>query len=159
MSYVIVSSDGVKFPVSKQIAKMSVVIDSMMDESDYVADNEFPMPDVDSSTLQKVIEYCDHYLIDPMPEIAKPIQSDDFAKLVPKWYDEYASIDYKVLFKIVEAANYMDIPPLMNLICAKIASMIKDKSIEQIRETFSIENDLTPEEEAKLKEEYKWCEE
>ena len=49
------------------------------------------------------------------------------------------------------------IKPLLDLCCAKIASMIKGKSPEEIRETFGIENDFTPEEEARLREEHKWC--
>ena len=129
----------------------------MFDEKD-TNDQVFPMTGVDSPILEKVIEFCNHALVEPLPEIAKPISTNDFSQLVPAWYNEFANVDYKVLFPLVEAANYMDIQPLMNLICSKIATMIKDKSIEQIRETFSIENDLTPEEEEKMKEEYKWCE-
>ena len=34
--------------------------------------------------------------------------------------------------------------------CAKVASMIKGKSPEDIRSTFGIANDFTPEEEAKV---------
>jgi len=73
------------------------------------------------------------------------------------------------------AANYLNIKDLLDLTCAKVASMIKGKSPEQIREMFGIEvslllnlglffttnqqNDFTPEEEAKIREENKWCEE
>jgi S-phase kinase-associated protein 1 len=53
----------------------------------------------------------------------------------------------------------MDIKSLLDLTCAKVASMIKDKSPEEIRETFNITNDFTPEEEARVREENKWCEE
>lgn len=57
------------------------------------------------------------------------------------------------------AANYLNIKSLLDLTCAKVASMIKGKSPEQIREMFGIENDFTPEEEEKIREENKWCEE
>lgn len=46
----------------------------------------------------------------------------------------------------------------MDLTCAKVASLIKNKTPEQIREQFNIENDFTPEEEARVREENKWCE-
>ena len=36
---------------------------------------------------------------------------------------------------------------------------MKGKSIEEIRELFNIENDLTPEEEAQILEENKWAQE
>lgn len=57
------------------------------------------------------------------------------------------------------AANYLDIKPLLDLTCATVASMIKGKTPEEIRKTFNIVNDFTPEEEAQVREENKWCEE
>ena len=48
---------------------------------------------------------------------------------------------------------------MLDLSCAKVASLIKNKSIQEIRKFFSIENDFTPEEEAQIMEENKWAEE
>ena len=53
----------------------------------------------------------------------------------------------------------MDIKSLLNLSCAKVASLIKGKTPEEIRSTFNIVNDFTPEEEAQVTEENKWYEE
>ena len=53
----------------------------------------------------------------------------------------------------------MDIPTLLDLTCATIASMVKGKTPEEIREHFKIVNDFTEEEEAQIREENKWCEE
>ena len=60
-----------------------------------------------------------------------------------------------MLFELILAANYMDIKMLLDLSCAKVASMIKGKSPEEIRKTFNIKNDFTPEEEAAIREENK----
>jgi S-phase kinase-associated protein 1 len=68
-------------------------------------------------------------------------------------------IDQSLLIELIMAANYLNIKDLLDLTCAKVASMIKGKSPEQIREMFGIENDFTPEEEEKIREENKWCEE
>jgi hypothetical protein len=38
----------------------------------------------------------------------------------------------------------MDIKPLLDLSCAKVASMLKGKTPEQIRKQFNIANDFTP---------------
>jgi len=57
------------------------------------------------------------------------------------------------------AANFMDIKSLLELACAKVASLIKDMSIQEIRNFFNIENDFTPEEEAQIMDENKWAEE
>ena len=57
------------------------------------------------------------------------------------------------------AANYLDIKPLLELSCAKVASQIKNKSVKEIRQYFNIENDFTPEEEQQIQEENRWAEE
>ena len=51
----------------------------------------------------------------------------------------------------------MDIKPLLELASAKISSIIKGKTTEEIRKTFNITNDLTPEDEQHILEENKWC--
>jgi len=68
-------------------------------------------------------------------------------------------VDQELLFELILAANYMDIKPLLDLTCAKVASMIKGKTPEQIRKTFNIQNDFTPEEEEAVRAENKWAEE
>ena len=65
----------------------------------------------------------------------------------------------RTLFQLILAANYMDIKSLLDLTCAKVASMLKGKTPEEIQKTFNIVNDFTPEEEAQVREENKWCEE
>lgn len=59
-------------------------------------------------------------------------------------------MDQEVLFELILAANYMDVKALLDLCCAKVASMMKGKTAEQIRKTFNIVNDFTPEEEAAI---------
>ena len=93
------------------------------------------------------------------PEIDKPLSHSDMAQVVDQWHAEYIDIPQEELFELVMAANYLDIKPLLELSCAKVASQIKNKSIQEIRKYFSIENDFTPEEEAQIAEENRWAEE
>ena len=74
-------------------------------------------------------------------------------------FQKYFTPSFLLLFELILAANYMDIKPLLDLTCATVASMIKGKSPEEIRSTFNITNDFSPEEEAQVREENKWCEE
>ena len=72
------------------------------------------------------------------PEIEQPLPSNNLEQHVDAWYAEYISkdVDQALLFDIVLAANYLDIKPLLKLGSAKIASLIKGKSIEEIRQFF-----------------------
>jgi S-phase kinase-associated protein 1 len=120
---------------------------------------EFPLPNVKSQVLKKVIEFCEHHLTEPMTEIEKPLKSQNMKEVVQQWYADFVDVEQVLLFELILAANYMDIKPLLDLTCATVASMIKGKSPEEIRTTFNIKNDFSPEEEAQVREENRWCEE
>ena len=63
------------------------------------------------------------------------------------------------LIDAITIANLLHAGGLLELCCSAVASMIKDKSPRQIRALFNIENDFTPEEEERIREENRWCEE
>ena len=58
---------------------------------------------------------------------------------------------------IKQAANYLDIKSLLDLTCQTVADMIKGKTPEEIRKTFNIKNDFTPEEEEEVRRENQWA--
>ncbi|MEO1777030.1 MAG: SKP1 family protein [Pseudomonadota bacterium] len=58
-------------------------------------------------------------------------------------------------YDLTAAANYMDLEGLLHLCCAKLATLIRGKTVEQVRQLFGIVNDFTPEEEQKIREENK----
>ncbi len=153
------SKEGDAFPVPIEVAKMSELVKQMIDEDTDDDLAEIPLPNVKASILQKVIEFCTHYKEEPMTEIEKPLKSSVMAEVVQKWFAEFVNVEQPVLFELILAANYMDIKPLLDLTCATVASMIKGKTPEEIRRTFNITNDFSPEEEAQVREENKWCEE
>ncbi|KAJ1448738.1 Skp1 family, dimerization domain-containing protein [Pelagophyceae sp. CCMP2097] len=158
----LMSQEGDQFEVEVKVAKMSELVKTMIpeeaDEDDEEA-QEIPLPNVKSHVLAKVIEFCRHYAEEPMSEIEKPLKSANMHEVVQEWYANYVDVDQELLFELILAANYMDIKSLLDLTCATVASMIKGKTPEEIRKTFNIVNDFTPEEEAQVREENKWCEE
>ncbi|CAJ0753960.1 16787_t:CDS:2 [Entrophospora sp. SA101] len=76
---------------------------------------------------------------------------------IDDWDAEFCKVDQGTLFELILAANYLDIKPLLDLACKTVANMIKSKSPEEIRRTFNIENDFTPEEEEQVRKENEWC--
>jgi S-phase kinase-associated protein 1 len=137
------------------IVNMSI---GFVEEQDEEEAQEIPLPNVKSTILAKVIEFCRHYKEEPMTEIEKPLKSANMSEVVQEYYSEFTAVEQETLFELILAANYMDIKPLLDLTCATVASMIKGKTPEEIRKIFNIVNDFTPEEEAQVREDNKWCE-
>ena len=72
----LVSQEGESFDVSIQVATMSELVKTMIDEEqDDEEAQEIPLPNVKSSILAKVIEFNQHYKTEPMNEIEKVIKT------------------------------------------------------------------------------------
>jgi len=153
----LVSQEEEKFTVPKKVAMMSELVKTMA-EGDK-EENEIPLPNVKANVLNKVVQYMRYHAENPPKEIEKPLKSANMAEVVSQWDADFVDVDQEMLFELILAANYMDIKPLLDLTCAKVASMIKGKTPEQIRKTFNIQNDFTPEEEEAVRAENKWAEE
>ena len=156
----LVSQEGEQFEVPLDVATMSELVKTMFD-TDQPEDEvqKMPLPNVKSSILSKVIEFLIHYKEEPMTKIEKPLKSSNMNEVVQEWYVKFVNVEQETLFELILAANFMDILPLLELSCATVASMIKGKTSEEIRQHFNIVNDFTPAEEAQVHEENKWCEE
>ena len=151
----LVSSDGEKMKISAKAAQRSNLVKGIIE--DYPDDAEVPLTNVKSNVLKKVKEYLDHYADADPREIERPLISNNYQECVDPRDYEYINLDLDLVFEIILAANYMDIKALLELASSKIASVIKGKSPEEIRKTFNIQNDFTPEEEAQIREENQWC--
>jgi len=56
-----------------------------------------------------------------------------------------------------QAANFLDIKGLLDLTCQAMANMIKGRSPEEIRKTFDMMNDFSPEEEEEIIRDNQWA--
>lgn len=117
--------------------------------------------------LQKVIDYCRFH-------VEHPAGADGDKKDDGSFDRDFVKVDQPMLFDLILAANYLDIRPLLDLTCKTVADMIKGtkeayllvqsvtnflilgKTMDEIRKTFNIKNDFTPEEEEHLKKEIEW---
>ncbi|KAJ0404285.1 hypothetical protein ATCC90586_001442 [Pythium insidiosum] len=156
----LVSQDGEKFEVTAAVASVSQLVKTMTaEEQDDDEVPDVPLPNVKGPVLAKVIEFCQHHHDNPMKEIEKPLRTNDIRDAVSEWDADFVEkLDQEMLFELILAANYMDIKSLLDLTCAKVATLIKGKTPEEIRATFGITAEFTPEEEQMIREENKWCE-
>ncbi|KAL9276702.1 hypothetical protein ACSQ67_025715 [Phaseolus vulgaris] len=118
---------------------------------DDCADSGIPLPNVTSKILAKVIEYCKKHVDAANPD-DKPSEED-----LKAWDADFVKVDQATLFDLILAANYLNIKSLLDLTCQTVADMIKGKTPEEIRKTFNIKNDFTPEEEEEVRRENQWA--
>jgi len=136
---------------------------------DDCADNGIPLPNVNSKILSKVIEYCNkHVHAAAAAAAASKAGSDDAGAAaansnaasgedLKNWDADFVKVDQATLFDLILAANYLNIKGLLDLTCQTVADMIKGKTPEEIRKTFNIKNDFTPEEEEEIRRENQWA--
>ncbi|KAE8450200.1 E3 ubiquitin ligase complex SCF subunit scon-3 [Mollisiaceae sp. DMI_Dod_QoI] len=156
----LVANDGQKIEVDRQVAEKSVLIKNMLEDlgDEQMASAEVPIPNVNDTVLKKVIEWCEHHKNDA----AAPQDDDSDSRKkttdIDEWDQKFMQVDQEMLFEIILASNYLDIKPLLDVGCKTVANMIKGKSPEEIRKTFNITNDFTPEEEEQIRRENEWAE-
>jgi S-phase kinase-associated protein 1 len=138
-------------------------------------DEVVPLPNVNSAILRKVIQFCTYHKDDPVPSSTdddenKEKRTDD----ITSWDADFLKVsegiawfhlrltaspnqvDQGTLFELILAANYLDIRSLLDVTCKTVANMIKGKTPDEIRKTFNIKNDFTPNEEEQVRKENTW---
>jgi len=120
--------------VEKKFAMMSKLVSNIV-EGDQDA-TEISVKQVDGPTLKLIVEYLKHHKGQEPAEIAKPIRSVKMEKIVEDpWDAQFINqLPKRQLFQLILGANYMDCKSLLHLGCAKVATMIKGKSPEEIKQ-------------------------
>ena len=134
----LISSESNSVGIKTKAAKRSVFI------KEYI--NDFPDADIEFSninynTLLKIKEYLEHYENSEPKRIAMPLPNNNFKECVDDWDYNFIDLKNEDIFEIMNAANFMAIQPLLDLSCAKIASLIKGKNEKEIRNLFNMKDD------------------
>ncbi len=154
----IVTKEGKEIELTKKEAELSELLKGAI--VDNPNETSFPLNELDEKCAEKIKEYLDHLNGVAPPEIEKPITSNEMKNLTDEWSANFVDkMTMEELVNLTVAANYMGINCLLDLCCAKVASLCKDKSEDDIFKTFNINETFTEEEKNKIKEENKWIEE
>ncbi|KAK9678815.1 hypothetical protein RND81_11G234700 [Saponaria officinalis] len=149
------SSDGETFEVEETVALESQTIKHMIEDD--CADSVIPLPNVTSKILAKVIEYCKKHVESSSTNKSSDQSAATDDDELKSWDADFVKVDQATLFDLILAANYLNIKSLLDLTCQTVADMIKGKTPEEIRKTFNIKNDFTPEEEEEVRRENQWA--
>ena len=134
----LVSLEGKELECKRDVACMSNLVKEMIEEEEEEDEEKIkvPLPKVKFETLEKIIDFCNYHVDNPMNKIERPIRSTNLAEFVSELDAKIIDVEKAELFAILDAVNYMDIPSLLDLGCAKACSFIKGKSPVEIREFY-----------------------
>lgn len=154
------------------VKKQSILIRTMMEDDDDAdtgitdlstvsleelkARELIPLPELSADILKLVIQFMIKHRDDPLKKIEKPIKTTSLKEIVGEWDAEFVNLEQEPLFKLILAANYLDMPDLLELGICKLATMVKGKDPEEIKRLFNIEPDITPEEEKMVRDSNPW---
>ena len=148
------TSDNIIKEVDSNILMKSKLLDNLL--KDFNEEELFSLPDVDSKYLELVIKYLEHYKDFEPKEVPKPFPErtdEEFMKgiLNDQWtYDYLTNQTLEELINLVNAAHYLQIEGLINIIAAKLAHEMCNCEVEEARKKFGIECDMTEEEIAEI---------
>jgi hypothetical protein len=147
---------GTPIRVPKKIAKHSKLMNDMIVDDDPNEESEIPLPNVTPSVLKKVVEFLEMIDKDPVPIITKPIQTNVLEQIVGGKYATYMEVSAEEMLQLISASGYLDIEPLKELATCKMACLVKDRDLEEVKKTFGITKDLSPEEEQAVRYANPW---
>ena len=74
-----------------------------------------------------------------------------------EYYTNFLNLSFKDLYKLAEVADFLDVPPLFNLLLTKMSNLTKNKTIEQLSEIMEIPmKSISTKSEEQLEIDYKW---
>ncbi|KAL0573254.1 hypothetical protein V5O48_008701 [Marasmius crinis-equi] len=124
------TSDSKEFIVDKEVAERMTLINGPELET---SDQAIPLLNVSSDVLEKILEYCEYHRGEPLDQ--------NNIRNTTEWDQNFiAQVNVDMLMKIIKAANYLEMKPLLELGAKTVADMIKGKSADQIRALLNIAN-------------------
>ena len=154
----LITKEKKEIEISKKAAELSDLLKNSI--NDYPNEVSFPIDELEEKIAEKIKEYLTHFNGVSPPEIEKPLTQNEMKNVTDVWSANFIDkLSMEELVNLTVAANFMGINCLLDLCCAKIASMCKDKSEDEIFKNFGINEPFTEEEKRKIKEENKWIDE
>lgn len=135
----LVSKDDTEVSVSVQAARISGMISNIIEEVDDEEEvtsmqDKLELPKIDSRSLQLIVMFMNMYAEERMVDIPLPLDGATLEENVTqtRYRDFINGLDNEALFKLLSAANYLSITPLLDLACLRVTFLIKDKSAAEV---------------------------
>ncbi len=147
-------TDHIEIP--KDVAEKMIVVKNIISSESFNPEDVIPLPNVVDRHFKLALEYLVYHNENPIYIIEARPESYRTDNIIDWDLQFTEKMDQPLLFQMIETANYLDIKTLLDLLLKTVAKMMKGKTPQQIRDTFGLENDLTPEEEEEIRKENEW---
>lgn len=152
------TSDSRTIDIKPEYIKISSLLSEMisMNREDLVSnDNIIPIP-YEYDIIKRIVSFCTRYNKEPIKVYNLCVTSNDIRNYVPDWYANFVDIPIPTIFKLVDASNFLMIDPLLDLVCLKVACIMSNKTSEELKFIFDIEDDFTTEEKQSFIKAHEW---
>ena len=145
------SKDNQIYEVSIDLLEKAKLISGIVEDASDEDDTIF-LREIDEINLIRIIDYLVHYQKEEPKEIPKPFpdRTDDaFLRSIlnDDWtFDYIQNMTLEEAINLVNAADYLQIDGLQNILAAKLAHEMCNCDGEEARRKFGIEGDMTEEE-------------
>ena len=148
--------DGVTVPVHRRACRLSALFRGFLETQSCATEHE--VKQIDSEIMKLIVEYLEHYRFDDPKILEPPLATPDLKDHVPEWDCKFIAYDapeqMKTFLTLLNAANFLGITALTRLCCAKFATFLKTKNVEQLKELLGVKVTLTPKEENEIRAKY-----
>ena len=145
------SKDNQIYEISIDLLEKAKLISGIVEDASDEDDTIF-LREIDEINLIRIIDYLVHYQKEEPKEIPKPYpeRTDDaFLRSIlnDDWtFDFLQNMTLDEGINLINAANYLEINGLINILAAKLAHEMCNCEVEEARKKFGIEGDMTEEE-------------
>lgn len=152
---IFLTKDGKTVIIAREITRHSITITHMLSDCEYSADRAVPL-DFSEAAMNRIFEYCEYHTRNPehLAKISKLCSANPQIAQNPA-YDETHTDSFSMAFaaslfenrelfdEVVDASDFLDIPPLRALLIRTIARAIAGKSSAEMRAILGLPDDLT----------------
>jgi S-phase kinase-associated protein 1 len=133
---ILVSKDEKEFTIKTEFLKHSKVLTASL-EHKHNPEDKIYLKTVEGEIIECIIKYLEHHTENEIKSIPYPLPSKNLDEVVSKWDSDYIdeiAKSRKKLYKLITAANYLNIDGLLQLGAAKVAALVKGEPIEKLKD-------------------------
>ncbi len=142
----LISTDNQPIKIDSKSAQRSTFLKRLLNEENQ-KEKQIKLKDIKYDILKKVVEYLNYYKNKAPKEIPKPVPSGNLNTFLNDWDLEFiTNIDLDATFELMNASANLEIQTLLDLASIKVASILKNQGIEELRNMFDGKCDLSEKE-------------